>query len=168
MRPPTTARSRCAACRYPCCTANRAQGCESCKRYERAERSTAPASPSRTLAPIFTQRKLQMQPHQRSHQDSEPAGDIRILSIALISALAEPHSLLIFSISGGGATPVSLAFTRQRDLQGTPGVPGQHTSQATAYDEHDRPASKTDFSCSALQCTPTMTGRNLGMMDFGS
>lgn len=83
---------------------------------------------------------------RRPHQQAMSAFSLSLFT----SALAEPHSFPYLS----GATPVSLAFTRQRDLQGTASCPlSTPVRRMTSTIIRRR---NCDFFCFVLEGTSTL------------
>lgn len=137
MRLPTTARKRCNACRYPCCTANEAQDCESMKERSAAQHSTLHSTnTSRTLAQFSHCANYNMQPHQLSnqHQQAISAFSLSCSYRPLRSPIRSFHSRYL-----GGATPVCLALHK---AEGSPGyarcplgcTPQRMTSMTLQYE----------------------------------
>lgn len=123
MRLPTPARSRCT---YPRCTASEAQ---------HWWKSSGPDNAASFLA---SNQSLRLLLHtiaaclMHRHIAQQPAGNVRTHTLSLSpSHSLESHSCRplrspVHSFRTrylGGATHVSLAFTRHSDLQGTTGVP---------------------------------------------
>ena len=112
MHLPTSARSRCI---YPRCTQQNAAQV-GVKDRSAAHFRTVRSSRSTQIAACILQRHSLQQPKGAT-------GDARILFIFLhIGPCGAPFALF-HSRYLGGATPVSLAFTRQCDLQGTARCP---------------------------------------------